>query len=95
MTTTITRSEPYIPNCARAWIICGTPRADPCAECSAMNTAPTLLPTTIATIVDSTSSPKIVGPRRPVTTARGMIWTVNQNEKRCLTFPLRWDSGTG
>ncbi len=88
-------TDPYIPNCARAWIICGTPSFEPCAECSAMNTAPTRLPTTIARTVDFTSRPKMVGPRRPVTTASGMIWTVNQKEKRCWTFPVRCDSGTG
>ncbi len=50
-TTTIT-SAPITPNCARLWIICGTPSCGPCAECSAMKTPPTSWPTRIASTLD-------------------------------------------
>jgi hypothetical protein len=44
----ITRTAPTNPNWPRLWIICGTPSRGPCAECRAMNKAPTRLPSRIA-----------------------------------------------
>ena len=81
---------PYWP---RLWIICGTPSRGPWAECSAMNSAPTRLPSSTARMLAPNDSPNATGASAPVTNVSGMMLELNQIVNRSRGRPCRSDSG--
>ncbi len=91
--TSTTSSAPKYPNWARLWIIWGTPSRGPWAECSAMNSAPTALPRTMAIRLRQKLRPKTAGASAPVTKVSGMMLELNQIVNRSRGFPCRSSSG--
>jgi len=82
-----------VPNCARDWIICGSPIRGPWLAWNAMKNVPEHAPRTTATMHQPTLSPS-VGPMKPVTIVGSTKFPVNQNGPWCHTLPCRSARGT-
>jgi hypothetical protein len=87
------RITPRYPNCARHWIIWGSPSFGPCDACAAMNSVPKRMPRTAASTVQPSERPTS-GPTKPIATVNGWKLPRNQNGPCSQTLPWRSSSGT-
>ncbi len=86
-------TAPRRPNCARDWIICGSPMRGPWLAWKAMKKVPMATPIRIASIEGNAPSPR-AGPVKPVTRVVSTKLPVNQNGPWCQTLPWRSLRGT-
>src|SRR5689334_13312641 len=70
-------STPRNPNCARDWIICGSPSTGPCVAWNAMNNVPNAIPAMPATTLHHSDSPRL-GPTNPSASVKGWKFPTNQ-----------------
>ena len=87
-TTAQMTTTPRYPNCARDWIIWGSPSCGPCAEWNAVNTVPTAAPVTMATSEVRNEAPS-AAPTIPVASVVRFALDMNHSGNSVDGFPRR------
>ncbi|KAF1034245.1 MAG: hypothetical protein GAK34_03497 [Delftia tsuruhatensis] len=86
------RVTPRKPNCARDWIICGSPSCGPCAPCSAMNSVPNMMHSVPARALQGAESPSD-GPTKPMESVKK--WKLPRNQNGPWSASRAWRSLSG